>query len=91
MQSLLGIVPLAAANTLMVVPILPTWMPDVVLHRLRVGTATVSLRFWREAAGTSKWEVLHKQGTLHVPRQPPPESGSVSVADRLAALLQSVV
>lgn len=91
LQSLLGLVPLAPIETLVVDPILPSWMPDLVLHRLRVGDATVSLRFWRDESGTSKWEVLHKRGTLRIVRQPPPESLTAGVTDRLSGLLQTIL
>ena len=87
-QTLLGLLPLAPIDTLIVDPVLPTWMPDVVLRDLRVGRAKVSLRFWRDDDGICRWEVLHKSGTLRIVRQPPPESLTAGVADRLRALLQ---
>ena len=91
LQAMLGMLPLAPLQTLVVDPMLPTWMPDVVVRDLRVGTATVSLRFWREEDGASRWEVLHKSGTLHIVRQPPPESLTAGFADRLTGLLQTAV
>ena len=90
LQSVLGLVPLAPADTLLVDPILPTWMPEVVVRGLRVGHAKVSLRFWRDHHGTSRWDVLHRQGTLHVVRQPPPEARSVNLIDRAKALAESL-
>jgi hypothetical protein len=48
------------------------------------------LRFWREEDGASKWEVLHQQGTLHVVRQPAPESLAATWMERIAGLGQSV-
>lgn len=81
---------LAPAGTLIVDPILPTWMPEIVVRDLRVGRAKVSLRFWRDDNGASKWEVLHKQGTIRVVRQPPPESRAVDVFDRAKGLLESI-
>jgi glycogen debranching enzyme len=91
MQSMLGLVPLAPVRTLVVDPALPTWMPEVVLRQLRVGEASVSLRFWREQDGTSSWQVLHKSGTLRIVRQPPPESLSAGIGERLSGLLQTAV
>jgi hypothetical protein len=88
-QSMLGLLPLAPVETLIVDPILPTWMPEIVVRGLRVGRARVSLRFWRDG-GASKWDVLHKQGTLRVVRQPPPESPTVDVLDRAKGLLESI-
>jgi glycogen debranching enzyme len=91
LQTLLGLLPIAAADTLVVDPALPAWLPDVVLRDLRIGNAKVSLRFWREPEGSCKWEVLHRQGTLHIVRQPPPESVSATWTDRAAALFESVL
>ncbi|HVL65691.1 MAG TPA: glycogen debranching N-terminal domain-containing protein [Vicinamibacterales bacterium] len=91
-QSLLGLLPLAPARTLLLDPVLPTWLPEIVLRDLRVGGARVTLRFWRDdGEGTSKWEVLHRQGTLHVVRQPPPESVHAGLGDRMRAALESLV
>jgi glycogen debranching enzyme len=85
-QTLLGLVPLASYGLLVVDPLLPAWLPDVVMHDLRVGNARVSLRFWREADGSSQFAVLATDGSLRVVRQPPPESLSATPLDRLAAL-----
>jgi len=87
-QTMLGLLPIAAMDTLVVDPVLPAWLPELVIRDLRVGQAKASLRFWRDAAGKSKWEVLHRQGTLHVVRQPPPESPA-TWPDRAGALLES--
>jgi len=77
-------------NGPMIDPILPTWMPDIILRDLRVGHAKVSLRLWRDDKGAAKWEVLHKQGTLRVVRQPPVEARAVDLIDRAKSLLESV-
>jgi glycogen debranching enzyme len=90
-QSMLGLLPLAPVKALILDPILPTWMPEIVLRGLRVGDAAVSLRFWREDNGSSRWEVLHKTGTLRIVRQPPPESLTAGLSDRLTGLLQTAV
>ena len=89
-QTLLGLVPLAAAETLVLDPVLPTWIPQLVLHDLRVAGASVSLRFWLDEDGRSQWDVLHKQGTLRVIRQPPPESLSARWSDRMSGLMETV-
>jgi glycogen debranching enzyme len=88
-QAMLGVVPLAAANTLVVDPVLPPWLPELVLRDLRVGGASVSLRFWRDEDGTSNWEPLHTHGTLHVVRQPPPES-KATWSDRIQGAVESL-
>lgn len=91
MQTLLGLVPLAPAATLVVDPVLPDWLPEVVVRGLRVGEASVTLRFVRRQDGRSDWDVLHTQGTLRVIRQPPPESLTAGIVDRTAALMESLL
>ena len=91
MQTILGLVPFAPAETLLLDPALPRWLPEVVLHDLRVGEALVTLRVWRNPEGASEWEVLHKRGTLHVVRQPPPESLSARWTDRAKGLLETLL
>ena len=70
LQTLLGLVPLAAAHTLIVDPVLPTWLPEIVVRGLRVGDAAVTLRAWRDGGGATRWEVLHTRGRLHVVQLP---------------------
>jgi glycogen debranching enzyme len=89
-QTLLGLLPIAATHTLIVDPALPASIPELILRDVRVGAAKATLRFWRDRDGASKWEVLHVQGTLHVVRQPAPESISATWADRAGAVLESV-
>jgi glycogen debranching enzyme len=91
LQSLLGLWPIAPAHTLIVDPVLPTWLPEITVRGLRVGSATASLRFWRNAKGESEFDVLHKRGSLHVVRQPPPESLTATAADRVSAMLKTAV
>jgi glycogen debranching enzyme len=90
-QSMLGLVPVAALNTLVVDPALPPWLPEVVLHGLRVGSATATIRFGRGEDGSSTWNVLQHTGSLHVLRQPAPESVSAKWLDRIGGLLQSLL
>jgi glycogen debranching enzyme len=89
-HTMLGLVPVAALNTLLVDPALPTWMPELILRDLRLGDAKATLRFWREEDGASKWEILHRQGTFHVVGQPAPESLSASWTERITGLVESV-
>jgi hypothetical protein len=91
MQVLLGLLPLAPFNTVVVDPALPEWLPEVIVHNVRVGEARVTLRCWREAAGASHFEVLKKIGTLHVVRQPPPESLEAGLAERATAGLETAL
>ena len=90
-QTILGLLPLAATHTLVLDPVLPAWMPELILHDLRIGGAKATLRFWRDESGSSHWEVLHQQGTLHILRQPAPESLSATWSDRAGAVLESLV
>ena len=90
-QTLLGLLPIASTQTLVVDPALPAWIPELILRDVRVGAAKATLRFWRDEHGTSKWDVVHTQGTLHVVRQPAPESLSATWGDRAGAVLESVV
>jgi glycogen debranching enzyme len=89
-QALAGIVPLAPYDTLVVDPALPDWLPELVFENLRVGAATVTLRFRRDANGRSTFQVLRKRGTLHIVRQPPPESLSADLWQRLHGVMESV-
>jgi glycogen debranching enzyme len=89
-QSLLGILPLAHYEVMLIDPVLPPWLPEIVVRGLRVGHAVVTLRCWREPDGRSAFEVLHKQGTLRVVRQPPPQSHSAGIGDRMHAVLDTM-
>jgi glycogen debranching enzyme len=89
-QGLLGAVPFAPARLLMVDPILPSWLPEISVKGLRVGDASVSLRFWRDVNGKSHYQVLEKEGRLRVMRQPWLESFPTNIWDRMKDLAGSV-
>lgn len=91
LQTLLGMRAVAALDLLAVDPVLPPWLPEVTLKRLRVGGATVSLRFWRDGEGDSHYEVLEREGTLHIIRQPPVDALNVGIWSRLGALAEGVL
>lgn len=90
-QTLLGMRPAAALEVLALDPVLPAWLPEITLRQLRVGGATVSIRFWRDGEGKSHYEVLEQEGTLKVIRQPPADSLTVGMWDRLGALVDGVL
>ena len=90
-QTLLGLQPVAALDLLVFDPALPTWLPEIVLRDLRVGGATATIRFWRDDAGDTHGEVIEKRGTLHLIKQPPPESLAPSAKDRFTALVDRVM
>ena len=83
--------PVAPFELLVVDPALPSWLPEVVLHGLRLGEATFTLRCWRDARGDSHAEIVEKKGTVRLLRQPPPESLSAGVVDRIKALAESLL
>ena len=85
-QVLLGIEAVAPYRLLFVDPDLPDWLPEVTLGGLRVGGATVSLRFRRRSGGGCRWEVLEKRGRLRILRQPPLDDLGVGWRGRLRAL-----
>jgi glycogen debranching enzyme len=65
LQAILGLQADAPSQRLYVDPVLPRWLPDIVLRRLDLGRARLDIRFWR--SGTeSHWEVLSCDGTLDV-------------------------
>jgi glycogen debranching enzyme len=72
-QLLLGLYPFAPLQVLTLIrPRLPSWLPELTLRNLRVGKATVDLRFERRDDGTASNEVVRRVGTLHViPAGPP--------------------
>jgi glycogen debranching enzyme len=90
-QMLLGMRPVAALNLLAVHPLLPAWLPEITLKNLRVGDATVTLRFWRDKDGDSLYEVVEQQGSLHLINQPPLDALGVGIFDRLGALAEGVL
>ena len=86
LQALLGLYPYAPLNLLVVDPHLPDWLPEITIRDLRVGAAKVTIRFH----GNS-WDVVEKEGTLHVVQQPLPWSLTASWPERVVDLLKSLV
>jgi glycogen debranching enzyme len=76
-QAMLGLYPFAPLGALAIVrPRLPDWLPALTVRRLRVGRATVSLRFERHADGSATHEVLEQDGPLLVVTGPPPNAAT---------------
>ncbi len=88
-QALLGLYPYAPLNLLFVDPHMPKWLPAITVNGLRVGKASLNLRFFREPDGSSSYEILDKRGTLHVVRQPSPWSLTAGYGERVKDLLTS--
>ena len=69
LQAILGLRADAPRQRLSVDAALPRWLPDLTLRGLRVGRATVDLRFWREGERT-RWESSVREGTVEVRQDP---------------------
>jgi glycogen debranching enzyme len=74
LQAMLGIQPYAPLQLLLLDPHLPDWLPEITLYGLRVGEAKTSIRFRREASGSTEFEIIEKEGVLRVMRQADPWS-----------------
>lgn len=70
LEALLGLQPYAPMQLLLLDPHLPEWLPELSVHRLRVGGARVSLRFWRDGLGATAFEITELEGVLRVVRYP---------------------
>jgi glycogen debranching enzyme len=66
---LLGTYAYAPKHQLYVDPCLPEWLPEIVMRKLRIGTAIVSLRIHQTADGC-KVDVLDLEGKLQVIHKP---------------------
>jgi glycogen debranching enzyme len=72
-QILLGLYPFAPLRVLAVVrPRLPAWVPELTVRGLRVGRASVDLRFRRRDDGSATWAVVRRHGPLLVLGAGPP-------------------
>jgi glycogen debranching enzyme len=76
--TLLGLYPHAPLQMLLIDPCLPIWLPELTLHNLRVGTASVTIRFFRTPEGDTKHQVLDQRGTLRIIQKPCPWSLEIS-------------
>jgi glycogen debranching enzyme len=91
LQTMLGLQPVAPLHLLAVDPLLPAWLPEVVIEGLRLGGTTATLRFHRREDGRTDAEIVRARGPLRLVRQPPLESLSAGVGDRWRALVESVL
>jgi hypothetical protein len=80
----------APLNLLTVYPVLPDWLPELTLRNLKVADASLTLRFRRKENGRTTYEVLEKHGSLRVIKQPPIESLTAGIWDRLGILTKEV-
>ncbi|MBD3238992.1 MAG: hypothetical protein GF331_00295 [Chitinivibrionales bacterium] len=86
-QVLLGIRPLGFAHTLLVDPVLPSWLPELWLEQLRIGDSECTLRFRRASCGRTDVTVESRKGPVHIVRQPPVNSLSAGPFARIGALV----
>jgi glycogen debranching enzyme len=68
-RAVLGLHADAPQRRLYVDPTLPPWLPDLTLRKVKVGTATLDLHFWREGEQT-RWDVVAQEGDISVQAQP---------------------
>ena len=90
-QGMLGLYPYAPLRVLLLDPHLPEWLPTLTLHGLRVGDASVDLRFDRQEGGRTDYRVLETRGRLHVVRQPSPWSLTAGVGERIRDVIESLL
>jgi glycogen debranching enzyme len=88
-QSMLGVVPLAPLNTLILGPDLPDWLPEVTLQGVQVGATRADLRFWRDDSGFTNHQVTQASGGLTVRRYKRPDKSGPD--DLLAAAMREVI
>jgi hypothetical protein len=89
-HTILGFQPVAPLETLVVDPVLPAWLPELLVQDLRLAGGKATLRFWRDGSGSSQVEVLHTRGTFRVVKKPPLESLTAGIADRLSAVFDTI-
>ena len=88
---MLGLYPYAPLSLLFIDPQLPDWLPEITLRGLRVGRASVAIKFYRSPDGRSKFQILDKRGKLKVIRQPSPWSLTAGFGERLKDALVSLI
>ena len=90
-QAMLGLWTYAPLNVVLVDPVLPEWLPELVLRDVQVGRSRVSLHFKRERDGTTDYRILSREGRVHMLRQPPPDDLSAGPFDRLRDVVGSLL
>ncbi len=65
LQAILGLQADAPNHQLFIDPELPEWLPDITLHQLTIGKATLDLRFWRKGEQTH-WDADVKTGNIEI-------------------------
>lgn len=84
-QATLGLQPFAPMHVLgLIRPRLPAWLPELTIRRLRVGEATIDLRFERQDDGSAKVTMLDREGAVSTQQAPPPNGEPLGLAERAA-------
>ena len=91
LQALLGLFPYAPLKVLLLDPWLPEWLPSVKLSGLRIGDATVDLKFEHGDNGRTEYSVERLKGDLHVIRQPSPWSLTAGYGERVKDFISSLL
>ena len=91
MQALLGIYPYAPMNVLLLEPWLPEWLPEFTIESLRIGEASVSMRFHREENGVTNFQVTELKDKLHIVRHPCPLSLINGFGERVSDVIRSLL
>lgn len=91
LQAIVGIYPYAPAHLLFLDPHLPEWLPEIKIERLRIGNASVSQQFSRADDGSTKYNIIDLEGTLHIVHQPSPWSLTTGWAERIHDAVSSFI
>jgi glycogen debranching enzyme len=89
-NTMLGLLPLAPRQTLIVDPSLPEWLPEVTLQNIRVGQSRAGLRFRRDASGYTEVEVI-EDGGLNIRRLRPRDGAASRGEDRIASAMRAAL
>ena len=91
LQAMLGLYPYAPLNVLFVDPWLPEWLPEVMVEDMQVGKSRVTLAAKRNKNGKTDYEVVCREGELHVVRQPSPWSLTADWGERVKDAVSSLL
>lgn len=90
-NALVGLRPYAPLNAMVIDPDLPEWLPELTLENLTLGASRLSLRLRRDASGHTDYHILASSGHPHVLRQPPANSLSATLFDRVGDLVETLL
>lgn len=88
LNTMLGLIPLAPRETLIIDPDLPEWLPELRLTNICIGPTRIGLRFYRDPSGVTHHQIIEQQGRLRIYRS---SAKPASGADRIAQLVREAV